>query len=144
MVNNKKKVNVSGHQLFADKHLSYGIPPFGGFSSSRFHESSPRLHHWNVRDLCFLLRIPDTSVIENIIMSSHAPQIRSGFFVDEKSLESIVRFQPGTSGVSSRRANHWATDLRFNETYWLKKSWKVILAQFWGSYHTNRICILYT
>ena len=65
----KKNVNVSGHHLFADRHISYGIPPFGGFSSSRFHESSC-LHHWNIRDLCFLLRIPDTSMTENIIMSS--------------------------------------------------------------------------
>ena len=64
-----KKINVSGHH-FADRQ-SYGIPPFGGFSSSRFHVSSCLLH-WNIRELCFFLRIPDTSMTENIIMSSHA------------------------------------------------------------------------
>ena len=57
-----------------------------------------------------MLRIPDTSMIENIIMSSHAPQINVNglivVFVDEKSLELVVRFEPLISGVASRRANH--------------------------------------
>ena len=57
-----------------------------------------------------MLRIPDTSMIENIIMSSHAPQINVNglivVFVDEKSLELVVRFELLISGVASRRANH--------------------------------------
>ena len=54
--------------------------------------------------------IPDITMIENIIMSSHAPQINVNglivVFVDEKSLEPVVRFEPLISGVASRRANH--------------------------------------
>ena len=58
----------------------------------------------------FLLRIPDTSMIENIIMSSRAPQTNVNglivVFVDENFLEPVVRFEPLISGMVSRRANH--------------------------------------
>ena len=97
----KKKVNVSGHHLFADRHISYGIPPFGGFSSSRFHESS-RLHHWNIRDLCFLLRIPDTSMTENIIMSSPSILVEERGDWYKSTLENDHRLRSGFEPTTFR------------------------------------------
>ena len=60
----KKKINLSGHHLYADRHLGYGIPSFKMVSARpAFHESSthPSMIYY-IRDLCFLLRIPDTYI----------------------------------------------------------------------------------
>ena len=55
-------------------------------------------------------------MIGNIIISSHAFHfgLREDI-LDEKSW-SWVRFEPMTSRLASRHANHWATELRIPET----------------------------
>ena len=58
-----------------------------------------------------ILTISDTTMIGNIFMSSHAFYIGLRMdILDEKSW-SPVRFEPLTSGMASRRANHLPTEL---------------------------------
>ena len=80
------------------------------------------IHHWDIRNLCFLLRIPDTSMIENIIMSSHAPQINvNGLIVvifGWKILPSRAGLEPTQMCVNPHKACAFAssatqTDLHF-------------------------------
>ena len=52
-------------------------------------------------------------MIGNIIMSPHAFYFELREDILEEKSWSLVRFKPLTSGMASRRANHWATELRF-------------------------------
>ena len=127
-MSNAAVVNVSGHHLFADRHISYGIPPFGGFSSSRFHESS-RLHHWNIRDLCFLLRIPDTSMTENIIMSSPSILVEERGDWYKSTLENDHRLCSGFEPTTFRSWERTSTSERTCCPYF-PTVWFVILSVF--------------
>ena len=70
-----------------------------GFSTSHFHENSTPLI--GVLEIAFL-KIPDKTMIRNIIMSSHSFYFGPrADILDEKSW-TRVRFQPLTYGMASR------------------------------------------
>ena len=79
------------------------------------------IHHWDIRNLCFLLRIPDTSMIENIIMSSHAPQINvNGLIVvifGWKILPSRAGLEPTQMCVNSHKACAFASSATRTDLY---------------------------
>ena len=69
----------------------------------------PHIHHWSIRNC--IVTIPDTTMIGNIIKSSHAFYFGLRVNILEEKSWSQVRFEPLTSGMASRHANHWATEL---------------------------------